>query len=664
MHSHIAVGTGALLSREVFSFVLSRANSLDQRVAAFPDMLMCTLLAVLMCTQTLFALGMSWPHAVPPAASFAQTWGVQHTLRYVEWMVSVPLLLVIAGHVGLGRPLKELRRSIFVTNAYIMLACVAMLVPDALTRWILIVFSFALYLLASLDMVMWTSRFRDEVPKDIPARRQRVFLVQFLVLVFGLYGLNYLMAAVGAINNHSEHLVYNTFDIIAKVITVGILCFVRTAENRDTLGEMILKHSSLNTSFVSLLRADFDHVLPCTIDSDGSCWIPEDITSDGHILESILNRSLSGARFSDLIADEEEKTKFKDYVQKSLDKVQKECQMDLADAQRFWKRKPSVLASRPGDAQLVICDLDCGNTEGVATCLVRVVVHVVAAVPPGLRSSGAECETVLTVRILSEPVLADSAHVRVHSSEGDDVTHMAQSHNHELNVTSLEHDFDWDMALSNSPSSAPASPSVGSEEPCLFRQSVSCDEASRSERSWKGAGSGSPQSRPLNHTGSRAASSRRAPARASSSCSRMAPIKESPLSGSLDHKLNGIFKGLLRSCSMRTEPGPFDGVWVLVDDGRSSDLSESSWLNALQIQGMEVIDGNGQPCLLSTESRGTLLSGGVLRLSDDGDVLIRTGKSGNSLHFERVFGGKHMHAKRTDTTWASQESNGQRFESE
>mmetsp|Transcript_17358 Transcript_17358/g.60638 ORF Transcript_17358/g.60638 Transcript_17358/m.60638 type:complete len:80 (+) Transcript_17358:66-305(+) len=79
---------------------------------------------------------------------------------------------------------------------------------------------------------------------------------------------------------------------------------------------------------------------------------------------------------------------------------------------------------------------------------------------------------------------------------------------------------------------------------------------------------------------------------------------------------------------------------------------------------MEVIDGNGQPCLLSTESRGTLLSGGVLRLSDDGDVLIRTGKSGNSLHFERVFGGKQMHAKRTDTTWASQESNGQRFESE
>mmetsp|Transcript_92529 Transcript_92529/g.297420 ORF Transcript_92529/g.297420 Transcript_92529/m.297420 type:complete len:159 (-) Transcript_92529:1-477(-) len=59
MNSHIAVGTGTLLGREVLSFVLSRALSLDQRIAAFPDMLRCTLLAILMCTQTLFALGMS-----------------------------------------------------------------------------------------------------------------------------------------------------------------------------------------------------------------------------------------------------------------------------------------------------------------------------------------------------------------------------------------------------------------------------------------------------------------------------------------------------------------------------------------------------------------------------------------------------------------------------
>eukprot|EP00445_Apocalathium_hangoei_P003358 CAMPEP_0203854782 /NCGR_PEP_ID=MMETSP0359-20131031/9281_1 /ASSEMBLY_ACC=CAM_ASM_000338 /TAXON_ID=268821 /ORGANISM="Scrippsiella Hangoei, Strain SHTV-5" /LENGTH=897 /DNA_ID=CAMNT_0050771283 /DNA_START=62 /DNA_END=2755 /DNA_ORIENTATION=+ len=766
MHSHIAVGTGAFLSREVMNFVQSRTDTLDQRMAAFrmPDSklseaLMCTLLAVLLVTQTLFACGKSWPHAVPPAASFAQTWGVQHTVRYLDWMVSVPLLLVIAGHIALGRPLSELRVSILMTNVYMLLAWAALLVPDAVTRWILIISSFALYFFASFDMARWARRFNAEAPKDIPARPQRIFLVQFLVFVFGLYGVNYLLAATGAISHHSEHLVYGMGDIIAKMITGGMLCFVRTAERREALGEIILKHSSLNTAFVSLLRAGFDHLLPCTIDGNGTCWLPEKHTPDGQILESILNRPMSGA-FNDLIADDKEQAKFKDFVQERLQQVQNECARDLADTQHFWKRESSVFAAMPSVAQLFMCDLGCRNDAGTDAGILRVGIHVAAAVPPGPRRSNAKYETVLAFRILSERLPAD-------------ISFRAESHNHEIDLTSpLEVDFGWQRmkscgsaASGQSHRGIPLLPSVGPWEPGEqgpFRRNVSCEEGDPSvlsELSWTMAGtvSGSRQRRRLTQTGAMAARGMQAQGkeddlatlatlsdttsncfselsavtrvrqvsgptiiksgastRASGSLATKTLIREPPLLGAPDHKLNGSIgsrtrevecqagvecrdqatatsicwlaqgftcktcakpptlpeggprspgsrsrrrscsKGLNSSTSSNSSPrssgaisdnagrasGHFDGAWVLIDDGSTLILDVSPWLRFLQIQGIEVIDGMGRPCHLIFDSQGTLLCGGYVSLSKDGDVLLRNGKSGRALRFQRVLDGR------------------------
>jgi len=82
--------------------------------------------------------------------------------------------------------------------------------------------------------------------------------------------------------------------------------------------------------------------------------------------------------------------------------------------------------------------------------------------------------------------------------------------------------------------------------------------------------------------------------------------------------------------------GHFDGAWVLIDDGSTLTLDVSPWLRSLQIQGMEVIDGMGRPCHLIIDSQGTLLCGGYLSLSKDGDVLLRNGKSGRALRFQRV----------------------------
>jgi len=101
--------------------------------------------------------------------------------------------------------------------------------------------------------------------------------------------------------------------------------------------------------------------------------------------------------------------------------------------------------------------------------------------------------------------------------------------------------------------------------------------------------------------------------------------------------------------------GPLDGLWVLLED--SANFHVNSWLRSLQIQGIDVIDGDGECFRLTTDSQGTRLSGGLLGLSEDGNFLLRTGKSGNPLIFERVFSNKIVHSDPIvmGTTCASQE---------
>jgi len=74
-----------------------------------------------------------------------------------------------------------------------------------------------------------------------------------------------------------------------------------------------------------------------------------------------------------------------------------------------------------------------------------------------------------------------------------------------------------------------------------------------------------------------------------------------------------------------------EGTWVLV----GGNVSTSLWLNRLDIQGGNVLLGDGTHARLNTDSNGQfLLEGGVLSF-DNHDVLCREGKSGKMLRFKR-----------------------------
>eukprot|EP00427_Karlodinium_veneficum_P067554 CAMPEP_0169306422 /NCGR_PEP_ID=MMETSP1017-20121227/711_1 /TAXON_ID=342587 /ORGANISM="Karlodinium micrum, Strain CCMP2283" /LENGTH=192 /DNA_ID=CAMNT_0009399563 /DNA_START=81 /DNA_END=656 /DNA_ORIENTATION=- len=75
----------------------------------------------------------------------------------------------------------------------------------------------------------------------------------------------------------------------------------------------------------------------------------------------------------------------------------------------------------------------------------------------------------------------------------------------------------------------------------------------------------------------------------------------------------------------------FDGDWEVV----SPQPSLQRWLHTLSIHGHNVRDGEGGSTHLKINSEGeVVLEGGTLTL--EGDTLVRTGKSGKKVVFERV----------------------------
>ena len=114
-----------------------------------------------------------------------------------EWTANMPILFMLAGYCGLGRPLREISRPLLLTNTYITLCWAAALTSSASLKWILILASLAMYALSSRLMFQWCLDFEKTAPKDLPGRSLRPLLSCGLILHFFLYGLVYLASAPG-----------------------------------------------------------------------------------------------------------------------------------------------------------------------------------------------------------------------------------------------------------------------------------------------------------------------------------------------------------------------------------------------------------------------------------------------------------------------------------
>jgi len=339
-HGYMAVGLCALLAREVSALLAAYVENNSDNLSAssvkdscVAPLLLSLILFVLALFNAIMASDESiWVHTSDGRPVF--------TIRVVEWLITVPMLLGLSACCGLRRSIAEAAGPIVVTEIYIVAAWVALLVPGSMLRWVLVVGTFAGYAWASGGMLGWVLDFRREAPPDAPCCRLRISSSIMLIMLFAMYGVIYLLATFNVIHPHLEQSSYACFGFVSKVLMSMLFSAIRVMEHQHELGGLLCQISGVSTAFMSLLRGNFDFVVPCLADPSGTCRLPSASEGDTEGLERCLGRPVVGSSLNELLAGPLEKRRFATYVQNALRQV---------DSQQSWKSAPCQMLPEPSD---------------------------------------------------------------------------------------------------------------------------------------------------------------------------------------------------------------------------------------------------------------------------------------------------------------------------
>jgi len=208
-----------------------------------PPLLLCIAFMGLLLENICFAF-MEVPWFVH--AGGAQENRPVFTVFYAEWLINVPILLLVAGRFAMFRPLVEVSRPLLVTNVYMIIAWSAHFVSDATLRWVLVGTAFAMYGWASWDMVQWVMKFREKASKDLPSRTFRPILTISLIALFGVYGAVYVCSLEGIISSHTERVFFQVNNFGAKFLMLMAFAGIRASQYHDLITTLLV---NANTSF-------------------------------------------------------------------------------------------------------------------------------------------------------------------------------------------------------------------------------------------------------------------------------------------------------------------------------------------------------------------------------------------------------------------------------
>eukprot|EP00438_Fugacium_kawagutii_P007631 Skav221472 [mRNA] locus=scaffold1700:448988:450557:+ [translate_table: standard] len=193
----IVASLTSVLMHEAASVILTR-NTAQRAIHIIPDIkeslipatLLCATFAVLIVENLILVWDVPWfAHAAKLGDKDLDGTPV-YTVFYAEWIINVPILLVLAGYSALGRPLAEVAEPLIITNVYILLAWMAHFIPNLPLRYIVVAVTFLMYFRASWTMCQWVWRWRRRNPKGFLLGRPLLSFV--LIVVFGIYGIVYL----------------------------------------------------------------------------------------------------------------------------------------------------------------------------------------------------------------------------------------------------------------------------------------------------------------------------------------------------------------------------------------------------------------------------------------------------------------------------------------
>lgn len=361
-HAFVAVGLGVVLLREGTLLLVSVADQLMMKPASkkrslshrleFKDFLAQYLLCMLLSSLTAFETYLA-STSVPLVHVLQDAVVPVYTVRYIEWLVDVPLLMILTCCGALGRPLSQALGPIVATNCYIIASWAALFVGDACVRNTVITAILVAYAWASERMIQWVKDFLRE-SQDVPCRNTRVASVILLIVVFGIYGIIYVSGVAGLISFEMEHLGYTFMGFSCKVTLSILFASIRAYQNHQVLARLVGKLRGVSVAFVSLLRGSFDHVVPCAVSPDGMCHLPERGSRDFQDLERFLGKTMEESNnFNDLL-DKDDRERFTNYVKNAV--RQKDQSFQQMDAGSIASQPPVAHAlhiSLQRDAVLV-----------------------------------------------------------------------------------------------------------------------------------------------------------------------------------------------------------------------------------------------------------------------------------------------------------------------
>lgn len=243
--AYATCGLSSIFLHELFSFSLMYRDTqrvevivTDIRSSVLASKLVCATFGVLLVLHlTILCSPSPWyAHAARGGGSLQDR--PVYTLTYAEWLVNVPLLLIIAGLCALNRPIEEVGRPLIVTNVYIIIAWAAFFVEGPKLRWTLVAVSFVLYGWASVDMIGWIRNDR----RPAAARYIRSSMTIGLIVLFGLYGVVYLFAMACRIHPYYERMLYSTMDISCKLVMSIAFGGIRFSEYHRLLVDALVQN--------------------------------------------------------------------------------------------------------------------------------------------------------------------------------------------------------------------------------------------------------------------------------------------------------------------------------------------------------------------------------------------------------------------------------------
>ena len=182
-----------------------------------PSVLLCVTFAVLIIENMVFVVGdIPWYAHVSKLGRADLDGRPVYSVFYAEWLINVPILIVLAGSIALRRPAFEVAEPLIVTNVYIILAWVAHFIPSAPLRYAVVSLSFLMYFRASWSMCQWVRRWRRRNPKSFLLGRPLLSFV--LIVVFGIYGIVYLGRMHGLVSYRGERIFFVTMDFTTKLL--------------------------------------------------------------------------------------------------------------------------------------------------------------------------------------------------------------------------------------------------------------------------------------------------------------------------------------------------------------------------------------------------------------------------------------------------------------